>query len=248
MGTANPRSLLVRGLLVGLAAGLIAFVVGKLLGESSVAAGIRFQQARDAAAGAAAEPEVVSRTVQNTLGLLTATAVYGVAFGGLFSLAYGYAAGRLGTLSVRATSAVVGLLAFLAVYALPALKYPSNPPGVNTTSINGRTETYFLLLLLSIVVVLGGTVLVRRLAPSLGSWDAAIVVVVSGIVVLGLAYAFMPAAEPTPPGFDGDVLWRFRLATAAIQASTWSVIALGFGWLTERAGVPTRPARAEQLV
>lgn len=241
MGT-TPRSLLVRGLFVGLVAGLLAFVVAKLLGEPSVAFGIRFEQARDAAA----EPPVLSRTVQNTIGLLTATVVYGVAFGGLFSLAYGYAAGRLGTLSIRGTAATVGLLGFLAVYVLPALKYPGNPPGVNTTSITGRTDTYFLLLLLSVAVVIGGTVIARRLAPKIGAWDAAIVVAVAGLVLIGLAYALMPAPEPTPLEFDGDVLWWFRLATTAVQATLWTVIALGFGWLTERAATPAR--HPEQLV
>lgn len=245
MRTEHPRALLVRGLVVGLVAGLLAFVVAKLLGEPSVAFGIRFEEARDAASGAEAGPEVLSRTVQNTIGLLTATVVYGVAFGGLFSLAYGYAAGRLGALSIRGTAATVGLLAFLAVYALPALKYPSNPPGVHTGSITERTTTYFLLLLVSVAVVIGGTVLARWLAPRLGAWDATIAVALAGLVVLGLAYAFLPETEPTPVDFDGDVLWRFRLATAAIQATMWTVLALGFGWLTERAAVPSR---AEQLL
>jgi hypothetical protein len=230
----TARTLLIRGLIAGVLAGLLAFVVAKLIGEPHVAAGIRFEEARSALAGEAPGEELVSRTVQNTVGLLTGCLVYGLAFGGLFSLAYGFAVGRLGLLSARATAAIVAGLAFLAVYAVPALKYPSNPPGFNSSSITTRTNEYLVMLLISLTVVIGGVVLSRRLMPRLGSWNAALVALGGGIVVLALAWQLLPVPEAAPEGFNADTLWHFRIGTTAIQATTWATIGLAFGYLCER--------------
>jgi hypothetical protein len=243
MPSATPRTLLVRGLLAGLVAGVLAFVVAKLIGEPHVAAGIRFEEARDAAVGVSDGAPLVSRTVQNTLGLATGCLVYGLALGGLFSLAYGFAVGRLGLLSERATAVVVAALAFLAVYAIPALKYPSNPPGYNTSSITTRTDEYVVMVGISLVVVLCAVVASRELVSRLGAWNAAITAVAGALVLLGLAWALLPAPEAAPEGFPVDTAWHFRIATTAIQATTWSVIGLGFGWLTERAHARSRAPR-----
>ena len=63
-------------------------------------------------------PELVSRTVQSTLGLATGTLMFGVVLGGLFALAYTLAQGRLGSLSARGTALTVAAGGFLAVYVL----------------------------------------------------------------------------------------------------------------------------------
>jgi len=83
------------------------------------------------------------RTVQSTLGLATGTLVFGVALGGLFALTYTLAQGRLGSLSARGTALTVAGGGFLAVYVLPGLKYPANPPGTsNSDTITDRTQWY----------------------------------------------------------------------------------------------------------
>src|SRR5256885_7716455 len=82
------RSLLVRGMLVGLAAALLALLVAWIFGESQVGRAIAFEEHRAALAGEPPEPELVSRSVQKTLGLATGIGVFGVALGGLFALAY----------------------------------------------------------------------------------------------------------------------------------------------------------------
>ena len=46
-------------------------------------------------------------------------------------------------------------------------------------------------------------------------------------------------ASPTPSATAGStfppvVLWRFRIASLAVQAVTWATLAIGFGFLATR--------------
>ncbi|HEV7452379.1 MAG TPA: CbtA family protein [Pseudonocardiaceae bacterium] len=97
------RTLLVRGMLSGLVAGLLALVFAYIFGEPPVSSAIDLESAAQAATSETPEPELVSRTVQSTIGLATAILTYAVAFGGLFSLAFAVAYGRIGRLTPRAT-------------------------------------------------------------------------------------------------------------------------------------------------
>lgn len=244
------RTLLIRGMLLGVVAAVVAFVVARLLGEHQLDLAIGFEDAHDAGHAAAHDAghaaahaggdaavaeELVSRTTQRGVGLLVGLLAFSVAIGGIFALTYAGLQGRLGTLGARATAALLALGGFVAVYLLPVLKYPANPPAVgDPETIGRRTALYFGMVAISLVVVVGGGVATRRLADRFGAWNAALLAVAGGLVVIGLAYQFMPAPDPTPQEFPADVLWRFRLASLAIQASVWATIGLLFGALTER--------------
>ncbi|HEX7200660.1 MAG TPA: CbtA family protein, partial [Dongiaceae bacterium] len=150
------RQLLVRGMLAGVLAGLLAFGFAKIFGEPQVDHAIAFEEQMDKAksqstAGTmsmsggmsmsnteAAEPVLVSRAVQAGLGLFTGVVVYGAAFGGLFALVFAYAYGRIGALSPRATSALLAGAAFLTLVVVPDLKYPANPPSVGHPDTIGQ--------------------------------------------------------------------------------------------------------------
>jgi hypothetical protein len=98
------RGLLVRGMLAGLAAGLIYALFAYLFGEPSVDRAIAFEEQLAAAANEPPGEELVSRGVQSTLGLGVAAAVYGVAIGGIFALVFAVAQGRMSRLSPRGTA------------------------------------------------------------------------------------------------------------------------------------------------
>ncbi|MEU3518483.1 CbtA family protein [Streptomyces sp. NPDC006654] len=240
MNSATVRNLLVRGMLAGLAAGLLALVVAYLLGEPYVDKAIGFEDAH------AHEHEmvVVSRSLQSTAGLATGVLVYGVAFGGIAALAYCFALGRVGRFGPRATALLLSGCALLAVYVVPFLKYPANPPSVGEAdTIGRRTTLYFLMMLLSVLLAVAATLLGKRLRASLGTWWATVVAVTAFAVVIGLAYQFLPVVNEVPKDFPATLLWRFRLSALAIQLVLWSGFGLLFGELAERQLNP-KPARA----
>src|SRR5271170_7752679 len=111
--TAMVRTLLVRGMLVGIVAGLLSFGFLKVYGEPQVDRAIAFETQMDEAKAEAEkakgmampeeQPELVSRPVQAGIGLFVAVMVYSAAFGGLFGLAFAFAFGRVpGELSPQA--------------------------------------------------------------------------------------------------------------------------------------------------
>ncbi|MEV8475731.1 CbtA family protein [Streptomyces sp. NPDC051173] len=241
MNPVSVRVLLVRGMLAGLVAGLLALVVAYLLGEPRVDAAIDFEEAHSHDHGV----ELVSRSLQSTAGLATGVLVYGVALGGIAALAFCVALGRIGRFGPRATALMVSMGSLLAVYVVPFLKYPANPPSVgDPDTITKRTTLYFLMIALSVLLGIAAVVLGKRLAPRLGNWYATVVASAALVLVIGLAYAFLPAVNEVPKDFPATVLWQFRLAALAIQCTLWAAFGLLFGHLAERVLTPrTAPDR-----
>ncbi|MET0237585.1 MAG: CbtA family protein [Kibdelosporangium sp.] len=241
--------LLVRGMLVGLVAAALAFVFASVFGEPQVDSAISFEEshgvAHDHAPGEAEEEELVSRGTQSTFGLATAVGAYGLAFGGLFALGFAFAYGRVGTLSARATSGVLALGAFVVVFLVPYLKYPANPPAVgNPDTINDRTTWYFVMVLISLVVAVVATVVARRLAGRLGSWNAVVAGALGYLVVISVVALVLPRINEVPEGFPASLLWNFRVASLGTQLVLWAAIGLIFGVFTERRVRRVAQARA----
>jgi len=246
MNSVSVRSLLLRGMLAGLVAGLLALAVAYLMGEQHIDSAIAFEESLSHSHGGDAEEELVSRTLQSTAGLATGVLVYAVALGGIASLAYAFALGRIGRFSPRATAAVLSAAAFVAVYLVPFLKYPASPPAATDPgTINERTTTYFLMIALSVLLALAATIAGRRLAPRLGTWWATVCGGLVFALTVGIAFAVLPSFNEVPEHFSADLLWQFRLSALAVQVTLWSTFGLFFGHLAERL---ITPAPATQLV
>ncbi len=169
------RGLLVRGMLAGLAGGALAFAFAWAFGEPQVNLAIAFETHMHQMAGDPPEPELVSRAVQGTIGLMTGVLVYGAALGGIFALAFAYAQGRVGRLGPRATAAVLAAGGFIALILAPQIKYPANPPSIgNPETIGSRTALYFTMIALSVIAAVAAASTGRQLARRLGGWNAAI--------------------------------------------------------------------------
>lgn len=217
-------------------AGCLGFVFGHTFGEPQVRKAIAYEDSRHAAEGAAPEPELVSREVQSTAGLGLGMLVYGAAFGGLFSLGFAFVNGRLGRLGVRAMSAVLALCGFVAMYLVPFLKYPANPPAIgDPATIGRRSVLYFTMIGVSLVAAVAAALVGRGARARLGGWDAAIVGVGTYVGIVLLCGLVLPAVDEVPTSFPASTLWWFRVSAVGAQVVLWSAIGLIFGALSERA-------------
>src|SRR5579864_3520621 len=237
--------LLLRGMLAGIAAGLLTFAFARVAGEPHVNQAISFEEKAAAARGEAAEPELVSRETQAGLGLLTGVVVYGAALGGLFSLTFAYAYGRVGKLGPRALSAALAAAAFIALVIVPNLKYPANPPSIgDPETIGQRTGLFFLMIAISIAALVFSLQVRRRAVARLGQWNAAIAGGVVYVVIIAAVQIALPTINEVPDAFPATLLWHFRVAAIGMQLIIWTTIGLLFGWLVERSERAQQGGRA----
>ncbi|MEX3959702.1 CbtA family protein [Trinickia sp. EG282A] len=233
--------LLVRGMLAGIAAGLLTFGFAKLVGEPQVDQAISFEEKLDAAKGEAPEPELVSRHTQAGLGLLTGVVTYGAAFGGLFALTFAYAYGRVGRLPARPLAAWIALAAFITLVIVPNVKYPANPPSVgDPDTIGYRTGLFFLMIAISIATMVFSINVRRVLLAKLGQWNASIIAGLLFVAIIAAVQLGLPSINEVPAAFPAVVLWKFRAAAIGMQVIMWATIGLLFGaWVEhgERAEV-----------
>jgi magnesium-transporting ATPase (P-type) len=238
------RALLIRGMLAGALAGLLAFGFAWVFGEPQVDLAMGFEQHMHPVAGQAPKPGTVSRAVQSTAGLLTGSLVYGCALGGIFSLVFAYAYGRIGRLSPRATAAMVAALGFVTLILVPQIKYPANPPSVvETDTIAVQTALYFILIAVSVIAAVAATSTARQLARRLGGWNSAMIGGVAYLVAVAVAMLILPPVNEVPAEFSVTTLWNFRLTSLGIQAVLWTAFGLIFGVLAERQLSPTSRGR-----
>jgi hypothetical protein len=238
------RTFLIRGLVCGLVAGVLVFLYAKVFGEPPVEGAIGVEAKLAPAGGEVAEPELVSRILQAGWGLFVATMLYALAIGGMFSLLFAFAWGRMGRLGARATAAMLACASFVAVYLVPYLKYPANPPSVgNPETIGYRTALYLGMIVISIGAMIAALNLGRALLRRLEAWHAVLVAGAAYVAIIAISFTAMPAVNEVPPSFPADLLWQFRLAALGMQLVLWTALGLLFGELTERASRAATTAR-----
>ncbi|HEY5788583.1 MAG TPA: CbtA family protein [Microlunatus sp.] len=251
----SARDFLIRGLLAGLVAAFAAFAVAYVVGEPPVRAAIALE---DSAGGHShgteaaestehAEPEAaaageveVPRSLQSTLGLLTGLLVAGVTLGGLVGVVSAMAMGRFGRLTPRSTTLAVAAMAFVAVYVVPFLIYPPNPPAVGSgDTIGMRSALYFIFLAISLIAAVTAVLVGRRLRQRVGGWHAALIGVAGYVIAMLVVMTLMPHYNEVPDTFPASVLYDFRRASFLTQFTLWTVLGVV---LAELVGRLSRPA------
>ena len=244
----SARSFLVRGLLAGVLAGLAAFTVGYFVAEPHVEAAIALEESSptadhehpgDEAAGHTHDDEgvIVSRHTQRTWGLLTGTLVVGLVFGGLVALVAAGVAGRLGTLSLGQSTALVAVVGWVSVALVPWLKYPASPPAVgNPETIGSRTGWYFVLLAASVLTAVCAVWLAGRVHDRAGAFSAVVAGTAAYLAVMVVVGQVLPTVNELGD-FPADTLWYFRRASLIVSTTLWGVIGVGLTAAVRRLGV-----------
>lgn len=226
-------ALLLRGMIVGVIAGLTAYVFASVFGMPQVNIAIAFEATANGEAGA--EPPAISRDIQAGLGLVTGLTAYGAAVGGILALAFALTYGRLCRVKARGLAALLGAAAYVSTALVPQLKYPGNPPAVGLAeTIAARTTLFFVMVVLSVICMAVTALIVRRLWQERGGWSASIIAGAVFVALTMISFLTLPSITEMPSGFDPAVIWNFRMATLGIHLVVWLVLGLGFGAWAER--------------
>lgn len=197
------KKLILRGIIVGAVAGLLAFLFARIFAEPEITKAIDYESGRDAAQAAldkaAGLPmehgghDLFSRSVQADVGIGVGMILFGMAMGALFAVAYAVCLGRVGNLRARNLALLVAGGGFLGLYLVPFLKYPANPPAIgHEDTIKDRTGLYLVMVVCSLAFLVGAAVLGRRLRPRFGNRNATLLAAAGFVVAIGVVMALLP--------------------------------------------------------
>jgi hypothetical protein len=265
------KKLLGRGALAGAFAGLLAFAFARIFAEPVIQKAIDYESGRDAAqalldkaAGlpvSSEGPDIFSRTIQADVGIGVGLILFGAAMGTFFAIAYVICVGRTGRVRPRPLALLVAAAGFLALYLIPFIKYPANPPAIgHEETIRDRGTLYLIMLCASVLLMMGAVYVGQRLSLRWGTWRGSLLAGAGFIVLIGIVMAILPSlghlhanveeygrhATETPlplrdpdgnivyPGFSADLLYQFRLYSVGAQLILWTTIGLVFAPLADR--------------
>ncbi|HUH71161.1 MAG TPA: CbtA family protein [Mycobacterium sp.] len=245
------KRLIARGLLAGAIGAVLAFIFARLCAEPVIGRAIAFEDGRTDVENAHGVhehgAELFTRGVQANVGLGFGVLIFGVAMGALFGVLFCVISARTRDIGPRSLSVLLAAGAFGAVYLVPFVKYPPNPPAVGQAdTIGARTGWYLVMVLASVVLATAAVWLARRLAARLGAWNSRLLAVGAYLVAIAVVMVLLPTVDETPeplrdpsgaivyPGFPADVLYEFRLLSLGTQLVLWVTIGLVFATLAGR--------------
>ena len=251
------------GLLAGAVGAVLAFIFARLCSEPVIGRAIAFEDGRTDAENAHGVhehgAELFTRGVQSGPGLGFGVLIFGLAMGALFAVLFSVVYARTEAGRPQALSLLLAAGAFGAVYVVPFVKYPPNPPAVGQAdTIAARTGWYLAMVLASVVLAIGAAWVARRLAARFGAYNASLLAGAGYLVAIVLVAVALPSVDETPeplrdatgtiiyPGFPADVLYEFRLLSLATQLVLWAGIGLVFAAISGRL-LATRTPQASSI-
>src|SRR5690348_16253521 len=197
------KKLIVRGILAGAIAGLLAFAFARIFAEPVINQAISYESGRDAviaaldkAAGLPAPdegPDIFSRTIQANIVSGVRMIAFGAAMGALFSVTYALYLGRVCGVRARTLAVLVAAGGFGAMYLVPFIKYPANPPSIGRPeTICQRGEPYRGMVVASDALLVLAVWAGQRLKARFGTWNAVLIAAAGFAVLIGAIMAILP--------------------------------------------------------
>ena len=243
------------GAAAGAVAGLLTGAFGYLLAEPAIDRSVQLETAREAAVqtrqgapGLTVEhhAEVFSRGTQH-LGLVVAAVATGIALGVLFGVLHALLHRDRSDHNPWRSSLWLAASAFFAVYLVPFVRYPANPPGVgDPNTIDTRTRAYLAALAVGILGVIAAARLASDVRERLS--EPLRHLAVTGILLATIGLTFVLPANTDPLDVPAGLLWEFRLLAFASSVLLWGALGITYGLLSgSGTGSPARSSDASSL-
>lgn len=220
------RRLLKQGVLAGMAGGVGLALVLRLIGEGPLGRAVAIE--------GDSGTEMFSRGTQQVGGMI-ASLIYGAALGAVFAVVFARVRHRVRAADDWRAAVNLAATAFVAVFLLPFLKFPANPPTVgDPDTITRRTALYVLAVVWSLVATWAGWRAWRTfVARGLHTAQAVPATVAVWVVLAAVGLVALPP-NPDPVNAPATLIWQFRMASLGGAVAYWSVLGLLFGWLRVR--------------
>ncbi len=225
-------------LLSGAIAGTLLGLINQVIVEPYIDKAIGIETQREINAGKIIDP---SQQLQYRMwqkgGEVAASTIYGISLSALFGIVFVYSRNSLPGSNNKKKALVLTGIMFVALFLIPTLKYPANPPAVgNPDTIYYRESLYVGFIAISgfsslALALLYTKKLVKNInRPSKSKENIAIPVLLY-VIIMGSAYLLLPP-NPDRITIPIDLVTNFRIASAFTIGIFWGLmgIILGSFW------------------
>ena len=220
-------------LIAGLLAGLVHGLANIVIVEPYLDNAIGVENQRLFASGEAKDTsqfwqKFTDYRIWQKQGSVVAGAMLGIATGALFGLVYAYSRHILPTQNEITKALVLAGIMWAALFFIPFLKYPANPPTVGDPStIALRTSLYIAFLAISGFGALGFSLLYKKMK------NKKFLAVLGYAVIIITAFIIMPS-YPDKVALPMDLVNGFRIVSVLTMTIYWLANAVILGWLWKK--------------
>lgn len=230
-------------LLSGALAGTVLGLINQGVVEPYLNAAIDLENQAAAAEGEIIDPaELAAYRIWQRSGSVAAGAVLGTSLGALFGVVFAYGRNLLpGATNLKKALVLAGIM-WLALYLVPAIKYPANPPAVgDPETIYLRQGLYLAMIAISGFAALGIGATYRKMPEK----SRRLVAPAIYAAIVATAFFALPA-NPDEISAPMDLVNAFRIASGATMTVFWVVLGAILGALWDRTK-PHETARIKAL-
>ena len=214
-------------LISGAIAGTILGALNQIMVEPYIDRAIELETQNAEGTGQIINPlEFAAYRVWQRGGEIAAGTILGLSLGSLFGIVFAYSRGSVPGSNNKKKALVIAGIMWFALFLLPALKYPANPPGVgNPETIYYRQSLYLGFLAISGFSLLGLALLYRKV----GALQAKkLIIPAAYCAIMAGAYLGMP---PNPDEITApmDLVISFRIVSAFTISVFWGLLGITLG-------------------
>jgi predicted cobalt transporter CbtA len=219
-------------LLAGAIAGTILGAMNQVVVEPFIEHAIELEKQNTAQSGQIINPaEFAAYRLWQRGGEIVAGTVFGLSIGSLFGIVFAYARSSVPGSNNKKKGLIVAGIMWFALFLMPALKYPANPPAVgDPETIYYRQFLYITFLAISGFSALGLAFLYRKMGYL--HTKKAIIPSAYAAIMAG-AYLAMPA-NPDPLNAPMDLVIGFRITSTITISLFWGLLGVIFGALWDK--------------
>ncbi len=215
-------------LISGAIAGTILGAVNQVVVEPYIERAIQLEMDGAVQSGEIINPiEFAAYRFWQRGGEIVAGTILGLSLGSLFGIVFAYGRGLApGSTNLKKALFIAGIM-WLALFLIPALKYPANPPAVgDPETIYQRQGLYLAFLAISGLSALGLALIYNR--ANIAAPAKRVVIPAIYVAIVAGAYFAMPA-NPDEISAPMDLVVSFRIVSALTITMFWALLGIIFG-------------------
>jgi predicted cobalt transporter CbtA len=227
-------------LLSGAISGTVLGLINQGVVEPYINAAIELENQTAATEGEIIDPaELAAYRLWQRSGSIAAGTVLGTSLGALFGVVFAYGRNLLpGSTNLKKAIVLAGIM-WLALYFIPAIKYPANPPAVgDPETIYLRQGLYLAMIAISGLAALGIGATYRKMPEK----SRRIIGPAAYIAIVAAAFLTLPA-NLDEINVPMDLVNAFRMASGATMTVFWLLLGAILGALWDR----TKPHEAARI-